>query len=266
MSDTPVHDPSSDGFARFDPTTEPDHTLRPPKRKKPFLLRRLMVFLFILLISAFLVLHYYVLALRFIPAPVTLNMAISVANGQTLTRRNIPLTDISDNLIMAVIAAEDARFCTHKGLDFDAISQALDHNKAGGKRRGGSTISQQTAKNIFFWNGGGLIRKAGEAWMTLVTEIVWGKRRIMTHYLNVAEWGDGIYGAESASRTRFGKSADRLTTREAALLAAVLPSPNKWRVDPPGNYVARRANTIQQRMRIVRSDGLADCVLRSVKD
>lgn len=114
---------------------------------------------------------------------------------------------------------------------------------------------------MFLWNGGGYLRKATEAWFATLIDFVWGKRRVMEAYLNIAEWGDGLFGAEAAARRRFGKSARDLTEREAALLAAVLPSPNKWRVRPAGPYVQRRANTLQARMRTVDADGLAMCVL-----
>lgn len=204
--------------------------------------------------------HFYALWTGLLQPPVTLNMMGTAFSGTALKRDTVPLEKISPNLVYAVIAAEDSKFCQHDGIDMAAIQKAIDERKAGGKLRGASTISQQTAKNVFLWNGGGFVRKAAEAWMTLVIETGWDKRRIMEVYLNVAEWGDGIYGAEAAAQNRFGKPASELSTREAALLASVLPSPNKWRVDPPGNYVAGRASTIQQRMNVVRNDGLASCV------
>lgn len=212
-------------------------------------------------LSLLLIIHMYAMALALMLPPTTANMIGSRLVGAEVTRTSIPLERISPNLVQAVIAAEDSRFCEHGGVDFDAIQQALAERRAGGRLRGASTISQQTAKNVFLWNGGGFARKGAEAWMTLVGEQIWGKARTMEIYLNVAEWGDGIYGAEAAAQARFGKSAQDLTSREAALLAAVLPSPNNWRLDPPTSYVSGRANTIQQRMAIVRRDGLASCVL-----
>lgn len=209
----------------------------------------------------FIGLTVYTLVLIIAPAPTTLNMIGTRLSGTSLDRTIIPVSQISPNLIRAVIAAEDTRFCEHAGIDFSAISAAFEHNQTSKRRRGGSTISQQTAKNIFFWNGGGYVRKAGEAGMTLMIETLWSKRRIMEQYLNIAEWGDGIYGAEAAARARFGKSASQLTVREAALLASVLPNPNKWRLDPAGAYISGRASTISQRMGIVKRDGLDDCVL-----
>ncbi|MCL4128883.1 UNVERIFIED_CONTAM: hypothetical protein GTU68_030832 [Idotea baltica] len=172
----------------------------------------------------------------------------------------VAIENISPHLVRAVIAAEDSRFCQHGGVDTKAIRKAIDEHKAGKGLRGASTITQQSAKNVFFWNGGGFLRKAGDAWMATVVDFVWGKRRVMEVYLNVAEWGDGLFGAEAAAQARFGKSAADLTEREAALLAAVLPSPNKWRVDPPGPYVSKRAGTLQARMRVVAGEKLDACV------
>ena len=201
-------------------------------------------------------------AYRFAPPPGTLVMLDRKLGGDVIIHPWTKIEDISPNLIYAVIAAEDSRFCLHNGIDFSAIDAALDERKRGGKQRGASTISQQTAKNAFLWNGGGWARKGAEAWFTMVMETFWPKRRIMEVYLNVAEWGDGLFGAEAAAQARFGKSAKDLTKDEAALLAAVLPSPNKWRVDPPGPYVRGRASMLRKRMDRVRYDGLAACVLK----
>lgn len=198
---------------------------------------------------------------RVLPPPGTFVMLDRSLNGATIRQDWTPLEKISPHLVRAVIAAEDSRFCLHAGVDVEAIRQAAEHNKKSAKRRGGSTISQQTAKNVFLWNGGGYVRKALEAWFTLVAETIWGKRRTMELYLNVAEWGDGLFGAEAAAQGRFGKSAQDLTRQEAALLAAVLPSPNKWRAVNPGPYVRGRAATIRKRMEIVRREGLDRCVL-----
>lgn len=198
---------------------------------------------------------------RVLPPPGTFVMLDRSLNGATIRQDWTPLENISPHLVRAVIAAEDSRFCLHAGVDVDAIKEAVEHNRKSAKRRGGSTISQQTAKNLFLWNGGGYVRKGLEAWFTLVAETIWGKRRTMELYLNVAEWGDGLFGAEAAARGRFGKSAKDLTKQEAALLAAVLPSPNKWRAVNPGPYVRGRAATIRKRMEIVRREGLDRCVL-----
>ncbi len=214
-----------------------------------------------ILAGAAVALHVYALALIWLPVPGTVLMLQRAAGGDTVRRDVVPLDEISPHLVLAVIAAEDTRFCQHDGVDFEAINKALEERREGKGTRGASTITQQTAKNVFFWNGGGVPRKLGDMWMGLFIDQFWGKRRVMETYLNVAEWGDGLFGAEAAAQARFGKSAKDLTEREAALLAAVLPSPNKWRVDPPGPYVSKRAGTLQARMRAVRHQGLAACVL-----
>jgi len=210
----------------------------------------------------FLMIHAYALVLKFVRAPASILMAQRAIEGETVRRDWIPIEDISPNLVRAVIAAEDTAFCQHEGIDIEAIAKALQERDRGQGLRGASTITQQTAKNVFLWNGGGFVRKLPEAWMATFIDFAWGKRRVMEAYLNIAEWGDGVFGAEAAARARFGKSAADLTAREAALLAAVLPSPNKWRLDPPGPYVRKQAGTLQARMRTVERDGLAACVIR----
>ncbi|WP_026180803.1 monofunctional biosynthetic peptidoglycan transglycosylase [Henriciella marina] len=213
------------------------------------------------LLALFVLVHVYAFSLKWVPVPGTILMMQRTIGGENFRRVIVPLEDISPILVRAVIAAEDTRFCTHDGIDFEAVNQAIEERREGRSQRGASTITQQTAKNTFFWNGGGFVRKGGEAWFALFTDAVWGKRRVMEQYLNTIEWGDGIFGAEAAARVRFGKHASDLTEREAALLAAVLPNPHEWRLDPPGNYVSGRAGTLQSRIRVVAGDGLADCVL-----
>ena len=209
----------------------------------------------------FVTVHVYALILFFAPVPGTANIAILAIQGEAIKRDWEPIERMSPHLIRAVIAAEDAGFCQHRGVSWIAIQEALEERRETGRMRGASTITQQTAKNVFFWNGGGLPRKAGEAWRAVFIDEFWGKKRVMEVYLNVAEWGDGIFGAEAAAQARCRKSAADLTEREAALLAAVLPSPNRYRLDPPGPYVRRQAGTYQARMRVVDGEGLADCVL-----
>ena len=235
------------------------HTGQPEKRRP----RRRLAIAGLSLLGLVLLVHLYALLLAAVPVPGTIVMAQRSGEGEDVRRDWVKLEDISPRLVYAVIAAEDARFCEHGGIDWDAVEAAREWNAKNPdrSRRGGSTISQQTAKNVFFWNGGGMPRKAGEAWMTYVIETVWGKRRIMEVYLNVAEWGDGLFGAEAAARERFGKSAADLTEREAALLAAVLPSPNRWRAVNPGPYVQSRAGSIHGRMRVVANEGYAACAL-----
>jgi len=195
------------------------------------------------------------------PAP-TLLMARQAVRGDGLDYRWRPLGRISPNLVRAAIAAEDARFCGHHGFDVEAIEKALDHNARGGRMRGGSTISQQTAKNVFLWPGRDWIRKGLEAGYTVLIEALWPKRRIMEVYLNVVEWAPGVYGAQAAARHWFGKDAADLTPREAARLAAILPAPRRYQAGDPGPYVRRRAGRIQAAMGAVRTDGLDACVLR----
>lgn len=200
---------------------------------------------------------------RFVDPNLTLTMLERRLDGEEVQRQWSPIQSISPHLVDAVIAAEDTQFCQHKGIDFDAIETAIADAEQGKRLRGASTISQQTAKNVFLFNGGGWARKGVEAGLTIVIETLWPKRRIIEVYLNVAEWGDGVFGAEAAARARFGKSAASLTQQEAALLASVLPNPHKWRVDPPGPYVRKRARQVRARMRQIHRDGLNDCVANS---
>ncbi|WOI52803.1 monofunctional biosynthetic peptidoglycan transglycosylase [Parvularcula sp. LCG005] len=194
--------------------------------------------------------------------PETMLMGIRRHDGMDIQYTYVPISQISPNLVRAVISAEDTKFCSHHGFDLEQIKSALNDAEDGGRLRGASTISQQTAKNAFLWPGRGFIRKGMEAWFTLVSEVLWSKTHTMEVYLNVAEWGDGLFGAEAAAQARFGKSARDLTEYEAALLAAVLPNPNDWRVAPPGPYVQKRTRTLQARMAVVQRDGLDRCVLR----
>ena len=198
---------------------------------------------------------------RLVPPPLTFLMVTRSLEGEGLSYRWRGLDDISPRLVEAVIASEDSTFCAHHGFDMKAIEKALKANERGGRIRGGSTISQQTAKNVYLWSGRDWVRKGLEAGYTVLIETVWGKRRIMEVYLNVAEWGPGVYGAEAASRHWFDKSAADLTPREAARLAAILPSPRRYNAGSPGPYVRRRAARVQAAMGTVRNDGLAACVL-----
>ena len=203
---------------------------------------------------------------RWVSPPTTFLMVSRAVEGEGLSYRWRSLDDISPRLVQAVIASEDSTFCAHSGFDMKAIERALKANaraekRGSGRIRGGSTISQQTAKNAFLWPGRDWIRKGLEAGYTVAIETVWGKRRIMEVYLNVAEWAPGVYGAEAASQHWFGKSADELTAREAARLAAILPSPRRYNAASPGPYVRRRASRIQAAMGTVREQGLAACIL-----
>lgn len=201
----------------------------------------------------------WVVLYRFAPIPGTLLMAQRALEGETIRHRPVSIDRISPHLVRAVIAAEDARFCTHHGFDLEAIEAAIRANEDGGRLRGGSTISQQTAKNVFLWPDRSWVRKGVEAWFTVLIETLWPKRRIVEAYLNVAEWGDGVFGAEAAARANFNKSAAKLTRTEAARLAAILPSPNRWSADEPGPYVRRRTARILANMNAVRNEGLDAC-------
>jgi monofunctional biosynthetic peptidoglycan transglycosylase len=198
-----------------------------------------------------------VIAYRFVPVPVTATMLM---DEHGMTRDWEPLSRIDRNMVSAVIAGEDGKFCTHAGFDREAIEQAIERNQKGGRIRGGSTISQQTAKNVFLWQNGGYFRKALEAWFTLLIENIWGKRRIIEVYLNVAETGIGTYGVEAGSQRYFNHSAARLSRSEAARMAAALPLPKERPVVNPTGFTRRYGNTIQARIGIVRRDGLDSCV------
>jgi monofunctional biosynthetic peptidoglycan transglycosylase len=221
------------------------------------LLRNLFLALFILLVAGPVL---AVLVYRFIPPPVTPLMIIRAVEGRGLDHRWRSIDSVSPALPRALIAAEDARFCEHHGFDFDALQKAYENNEKGKKVRGGSTISQQTAKNIFLWPGRSYVRKGLEAYFTVLIELGWGKRRIMEIYLNSIEFGPGIYGAEAAAHRYFGVGADRLTAAQSARLAAILPSPLKWKAVGSGPYVKKRSRRIGAASGTVRRDGLAACV------
>jgi len=166
-----------------------------------------------------------------------------------LRQRWVPLAQVSRELPIALVAAEDQKFPQHHGFDVQAIRDAIEDAEDGERLRGASTISQQTAKNLFLWNGRSFVRKGLEAYFTVLIELCWSKQRILEVYLNVAEFGDGIYGAAAASDAFFRKTPGALTAREAALLAAVLPNPRRLRVDRPSAYVQRRAAWIERQTR-----------------
>ena len=203
----------------------------------------------------------WVLAYAALPPPVTPLMALHYLEGTAITRAWRPLDEISDHLVHAVIAAEDAKFCRHWGFDQESIRAAIVHNRHSERLIGGSTISQQTAKNAFLWPARSWLRKGLEAYFTGLLEILWSKRRVMEIYLNIAEWGDGIYGAEAAARYHFGKPAARLTRREAALMAVSLPAPRRRSPRRPSQFLRNRADKIEVGMALVARKGLAECVL-----
>ena len=206
--------------------------------------RVLLIGLLIVLLAPSALLLVY----RFLPVPITPLMVIRLLQGEGLHKAWVPLEAIAPVLPYAVMASEDNRFCEHAGFDWKELGGQIDAALAGGRARGASTITMQTAKNLFLWPGRDLVRKALEAWFTPQIELLWPKRRIIEVYLNIAEFGPGIYGAEAAARTYFGKSAGELGKGEAALLAAVLPSPRSWSPARPTKYLQRRARTIRTRI------------------
>ncbi|MET1755570.1 monofunctional biosynthetic peptidoglycan transglycosylase [Novosphingobium sp. RD2P27] len=200
------------------------------------------------------------LLFRFVPPPVTVTMLVD-ANG--ITKDWTPLSRIDRDMVAAVIAGEDGKFCSHNGFDTEAIEQAMERNASGGGLRGGSTISQQTAKNVFLWQGEGwtrYLRKGLEVWFTFLIETLWDKRRIMEVYLNVAETGIGTYGVEAGAQRYYGKSAARLSPTEAARMAAALPSPKKRSVKNPKGFTRRHGNTIAARLGVVKRGGYDACI------
>ena len=204
-----------------------------------------------------------VIIYRFAPPPITLLMIMRAIEGHGLDYRWRPLSQISPALSQAAVASEDARFCSHHGFDFGAMEKALKYDQRRPNRlKGGSTISQQTAKNVFLWPGRDYLRKGLEAGYTVLIETLWGKRRIMEVYLNVVEFGPGIYGAQAASQRFFHEDAAALTPGQAAALIAVLPKPLKWRAVAPSGYVAHRERRIGDAVGAVRVGGLASCVGR----
>lgn len=199
----------------------------------------------------------WVSAYKFLPVPTTATMLMD-ENGAVRDWSN--LSEVDKDFARAVIAGEDSKFCSHDGFDREAIQKAIDNNRQGKRLRGGSTISQQTAKNVFLWQGGGYFRKALEAYFTFLIENIWGKKRIMEVYLNVAETGIGTYGAEAGSQRYFKKSAASLTDGEAARMVAALPLPKERSVISPTGFTRRYGNTIAARIAIVKRDQLDNCL------
>jgi monofunctional biosynthetic peptidoglycan transglycosylase len=194
----------------------------------------------------------WVLFYRFVNPPITwliISETWLTNQPKDLPKRKwISYEDLSNNLKQAAIAGEDALFMDHHGFDTKAIQQAYQKNKAGKSIRGGSTISQQTAKNVFLWPQRSWLRKGFETWFTILIEILWGKERILEVYLNIIETGEGLFGMEAASQFYFNKSAQSLTKRQAALLIAVLPNPIRWKPNAPTPFINRKASTIMRYM------------------
>ena len=218
-----------------------------------------------ILLALILIPIIWVIIYRFAPIPGTFLMAQRAIEGDDTRRNMVSLDQISPYLVRSVIASEDANFCAHNGFDWRAIKTAMKSNERGRKLRGGSTISQQTAKNVFLWPQRSYVRKGLEAGFTFLIETLWPKRRIMEAYLNVAEFGPGVFGAEAGALTHFGKHAKDLSPLEAARLAAILPSPRRWSPTSPSRRVARKSTGIVRGARIVRENGLDTCIYSKKK-
>ena len=197
---------------------------------------------------------------RFVPVPFTWTMMGDVLNGHGVTKQWMPLDAMDPDMARAAIAGEDARFCEHHGFDWKGIASAAYSNAQGRRLRGGSTISQQTAKNAFLFQGGGYVRKAFEAYFTALIETLWGKKRIMEVYLNVAETGIGTYGADAAAIRYFNHDATRLSPTEAGRIAAVLPLPKKRAAIDPHGFVRHHGNALARYAAVVRHSGLDACL------
>ena len=218
------------------------------------IIKKLIIFLFkfvlIFLVSTVLVVAVY----KVVPVPITPYQILNLIKGDGLTKSWASYDEVSPNFYRAVIAAEDARYYTHNGIDWRAVKEAQKHNERYPKkrRRGASTITMQAAKNTFLLHSRNYVRKALEVYFSYLMEFIWGKKRILEVYGNVVETGEGMYGVEAAAQEYFGKSASKLTKRQAALIAAILPNPKRWNPARPTAYLNRRANMIQARMNSIR--------------
>jgi monofunctional biosynthetic peptidoglycan transglycosylase len=233
-----------------------------PTRRRVHWLRWLFLWLPLLFIAISML---QVLSLRWIDPPTSAFMIERRVEawrggepGFRLHYRWRPLSQVSRWLPVSVIASEDQKFLEHDGFDFQAIDKAMERNSEGGRVRGGSTISQQVAKNLFLWGGRNYVRKGLEAWYTVLIEHLWTKRRIVEVYVNIAEFGDGIYGADAAAHDLFGTSAARLTATQCARLASVLPNPRHWSAAAPNAFVLRHAAWIQRQIAQLGGPGLLD--------
>ena len=222
--------------------------------------RGIFRFLAKLVVGLFLLSILWVIILRFVPPPVTATMLGDLFAGRGLAKDWMSLNNMDRDMVRAAIGAEDSKFCAHNGFDIEAIEDAMKRNASGGRIRGGSTISQQTAKNVFLWQGGGYVRKGVEAYFTFLIENLWGKRRIMEVYLNVAETGIGTYGVNAGSQRYFGHDASAMSATEAARIAAILPLPKKRGAVAPKGFTRRYGNSIAARVGVVGRDGLDACV------
>jgi monofunctional biosynthetic peptidoglycan transglycosylase len=210
--------------------------------------KRIFLWLFILQL-------FYIILLKWVDPPITITQFSSWVTGHGLKRDYVARRNISPFAGLAVIASEDQLFPDHNGFDWKSIKKAKAYNKRKpGRVHGASTISQQVAKNVFLWQGRSWIRKGLEAYFTFMIELVWGKKRILEVYLNVIEMGDGVFGIEAAANSYFGKHAKDLTKQEAAMIAACLPSPKRYKVKPASSFIMGRATAIERQMDNLHTD------------
>ncbi len=224
---------------------------QPTRRRRAGRWRRLRRAILIALLAAVAAPVALAALYRAVPPPVTPLMVIRLFEGEGLRKQWTPLARISPHLVKSVIGLEDSRFCIHGGIDWDSVSDAVSEHLHGAPLRGASTISMQTAKNLFLWPDQNFLRKIIEAPMTYMIEAILGKRRIIEIYLTIVEWGPGIYGAEAAAQTYFKRPARALTPWQAGLLASILPSPRKWSPIDPTDYIQNRARTAMARAQIL---------------
>ncbi len=205
----------------------------------------------------------YIIICKWINPPITITQMMNLVEGNGLQRDYISYDEMSANIKLAVMASEDQQFPDHDGFDIKAIKKAMKYNnKHPNKTRGASTISQQTAKNVFLWQHGGFFRKGLEVYFTFMIELMWSKERILETYLNVAEMGKGIFGVQAAARAYFNKDAKNLTRKEAAMIAACLPNPKKFTVKPACRYVLLRTPRIMNQMNNLQGDPDIDALLK----
>jgi len=204
----------------------------------------------------------HLLIFRFVPVPITPEIVLKLLTFQPVHQRWVPFAAISPTLARAVLASEDQNFCRHHGFDWKSIDDALKSHKRHPHKplRGASTISQQTARTLFLLPVRSWVRKGLEAYLTVLVEALWPKKRILTAYLNLVDWGHGNYGAEAAAEAYFHRSASKLSSDQAARLAAILPNPDEWRAAHPGPYVETRSGKLVSRSEDVTRDGLDKCV------
>ena len=234
------------------------------RRRQRSLVGRIVWGIVRLILAFVLISVLWVLAYRFINPPITATMAGDLLAGRGASRDWMSTKAIDRDMVRAAIAGEDSKFCSHHGFDYQAIENAMQRNASGGRIRGGSTISQQTAKNAFLWQSGGYVRKGLEAWFTVLEEALWPKQRIMEVYLNLAETGIGTYGVNAGSQRYFGHDASAMSATEAARIAAVLPLPKERGAVSPKGFTRRYGNTIAARIGVVGREGLDACVYRGI--